>query len=87
MSPPKYVLTSQCLDKNTGITTLETAIKGIEASITSAAGEIVVKKAPFAVTEHDDAELAAEMEKRARENEERSGDEDESESDEGPIAE
>ena len=42
------------------------------------------KMAPKAVTEHDDAELQALMEKRERENAEVSGDEDLSESDEEP---
>lgn len=40
---------------------------------------------PKAVTENDDAELQALMEKRARENEEVSGDESMSESDENAI--
>jgi len=38
----------------------------------------VVRMAPKAVTESDDAEMAALMEKRQRENEEISGDEEES---------
>lgn len=42
-----------------------------------------MKMAPKAVTESDDAELAALMEKRERENMEVSGDESGSESDEG----
>jgi translation initiation factor 2 subunit 1 len=46
-----------------------------------------VKMAPKAVTENDDAELAALMEKRERENQEVSGDEDESTSDEGGVVE
>lgn len=81
------VLTSQCLDKNAGIATLEQAIKDIEESITGAGGNCVVKMAPKAVTENDDAELAALMEKRERENQEVSGDEDESTSDEGGVVE
>jgi len=84
VSPPHYVLTSQCLDKNLGIHLLEQAIKDITETIKSAGGNCVVKMAPKAVTEHDDAELQALMEKRAKENEEVSGDEDLSESDEGP---
>jgi len=87
VSPPLYVLTSQCLDKNTGISTLETAIEEVKANITKSGGSCVVKMAPKAVTESDDAELQALMEKREKENEEISGDEDESGSDEGPIAE
>lgn len=83
VSPPLYVLTSQCLDKNTGIATLEDAIKEIDRNITVAGGNCVVRMAPKAVTENDDAELQALMDKRERENQEVSGDEDESGSDEG----
>lgn len=43
--------------------------------------------APKAVTENDDAELQALMEKRERENAEVSGDESQSESDDAVIAE
>ena len=78
VSPPLYVLTSQCLDKATGIATLEAAIEDIEKHIKAAGGSCVVRMAPKAVTESDDAELAALMEKRQRENEEISGDEEES---------
>lgn len=82
VSPPLYVLTSQCLDKNTGIQVLEEAIVEIEKSITAAGGSCVVRMAPKAVTENDDAELQALMDKKERENQEVSGDEDESVSDE-----
>lgn len=78
VSPPLYVLTSQCLDKTTGIQVLEEAIKDLEASITSAGGSCTVKMAPKAVTESDDAELQALMDKKEKENQEISGDEDES---------
>ena len=47
----------------------------------------MVKMAPKAVTENDDAELQALMEKRERENLEVSGDEDEDGIDDGPVAE
>jgi translation initiation factor 2 subunit 1 len=87
VSPPLYVLTSQCLEKHTGITTLEAAIKEIETNIRAAGGGCVTKMAPKAVTENDDAELQALMEKRERENQEVSGDESMSESDEGVVAE
>lgn len=87
VSPPLYVLTSQCLDKNVGIQTLESAIKDIEANITASGGSCVIRMAPKAVTENDDAELQALMEKRERENQEVSGDEDESASDEGGVVE
>jgi translation initiation factor 2 subunit 1 len=84
VSPPHYVLTSQCLDKTVGIRLLEEAIKDIDTSIKNSGGGCVVMMAPKAVTEHDDAELQALMDKRERENAEVSGDEDLSESDEVP---
>jgi translation initiation factor 2 subunit 1 len=85
VSPPLYVLTSQTIDKNNGIEVLTDAIKEIETNIRAAGGNCVVKMAPKAVTENDDAELQALMDKRERENAEVSGDEDESESDEGVV--
>jgi translation initiation factor 2 subunit 1 len=85
VSPPLYVLTSQCLDKTLGIQVLEDAIKEVEKSITASGGQCAVKMAPKAVTESDDAELQALMDKRERENQEVSGDEDEDASDEGEI--
>ena len=87
VSPPLYVLTSQCLEKSTGISTLEVAIREIEKCIRAGGGGCEVKMAPKAVTENDDAELQALMEKRERENAEVSGDEEESESDEVGVPE
>ncbi|KAM7216180.1 hypothetical protein V8F06_008397 [Rhypophila decipiens] len=75
VSPPLYVLTNTCLDKNAGIARLEEAIVDIRNSIKAAGGQLVVKMEPKAVTESDDAELQALMEKRERENAEVSGDE------------
>lgn len=86
VSPPLYVLTSTCLEKHLGIATLEAAIVDIRKNIESAGGNCVVKMEPKAVTENDDAELQALMEKRARENEEVSGDESMSESDDMAVA-
>ncbi|EOD52772.1 putative eukaryotic translation initiation factor 2 subunit alpha [Neofusicoccum parvum] len=86
VSPPLYVLTSQCLDKSAGIANLEQAIEDVTKCITGYdGGSCRVKMAPKAVTESDDAELQALMEQRERENQQVSGDEDESESDEGEI--
>lgn len=82
VSPPLYVLTSTCLDKNLGIKRLEEAIVEVRNSIEQAGGKLDVKMEPKAVTESDDAELQALMEKRERENAEVSGDESVSESDE-----
>ncbi|KAI9696716.1 MAG: hypothetical protein M1836_005078 [Candelina mexicana] len=85
VSPPLYVLTSQCLEKGAGITILEEAIKEIEGNIKAAGGGCLVKMAPKAVTENDDAELQALMDKRERENQEVSGDESQSESDDAVV--
>lgn len=81
VSPPLYVLTSTCLDKTVGIKRLEEAIVDIRKSIEGAGGNLTVKMEPKAVTESDDAELQALMEKKERENAEVSGDESMSESD------
>ena len=86
VSPPLYVLTSQCLEKSQGIAILEEAIEAIRENITKNGGSCEVKMAPKAVTENDDAELQALMDKKARENAEVSGDEEVSESDEEGIA-
>lgn len=64
-----------------GIARLEEAIVDIRNSITAEGGQLVVKMEPKAVTESDDVELQALMEKRERENAEVSGDESVSESD------
>lgn len=76
-----YSLTNTCLDKNAGIARLQEAIQDMRTSIEAAGGHLVVKMEPKAVTESDDAELQALMEKRERENAEVSGDESVSESD------
>lgn len=85
VSPPLYVLTSTCLEKSVGISTLEAAIVDIRKNIEAAGGGLIVKMEPKAVTENDDAELQALMEKRERENAEVSGDESMSESDENQV--
>lgn len=81
VSPPLYVLTSTTLVKETGIQMLEEAIVEVRNNIEAAGGKLTVKMEPKAVTESDDAELQALMEKRERENAEVSGDESVSESD------
>ena len=61
---------------------MEEAIVDIRESVDKAGGNLTVKIEPKAVTESDDAELQALMEKRERENAEVSGDESVSDSDE-----
>ena len=70
-----------------GISCLEKAIKEIERCIRGSGGGCVVKMAPKAVTENDDAELQALMERREREIAVVSGYESVCESDEGVVAE
>lgn len=62
---------------------METMPLSSSTMLTTTSG--IVKMEPKAVTENDDAELQALMEKRARENEEVSGDESQSESDENAV--
>ena len=82
VSPPHYVMTGTSMDKNLGIARLEEAIEDVRKSILGfSGGKMVVKMEPKAVTEGDDAELQALMEKRERENAEVSGDESVSDSD------
>jgi translation initiation factor 2 subunit 1 len=88
VSPPLYVLTSQCIDKSQGIAKLDEAIRDVETAIGAYdGGRCAVKMAPKAVTENDDAELQALMARRERENAQVSGDEDSSLSDEDGVAE
>ncbi|MCJ1309520.1 hypothetical protein MMC25_003180 [Agyrium rufum] len=88
VSPPLYVMTSQCLEKAGGLETLWEAIRTCEKKVKAyEGGNFSVKMEPKAVTESDDAELQRLMEQRERENMEVSGDEDMSDSDEGIVAE
>lgn len=76
VAPPLYVLLSNSTDKNAAIETLERAISVIEKTIKKEKGEVKVEMRPKAVSETDDMELNALMERVARENKEVSGDED-----------
>lgn len=76
VAPPLYVVMTQCMDKTKGIEALQKAIDTIEATITQAGGQIVVKMKPKAVSETDDQELDALMKKSEMENTEVAGDED-----------
>jgi len=86
VSPPLYFLTVTCLDKDVGIAKLEQSLLDIDEAIRKfEGGNCVVKMKPKAVTQNDDAELAALLEQRERENAEISGDDSESGSDEEPV--
>uniref|UniRef100_A0A1D1XQK6 Eukaryotic translation initiation factor 2 subunit alpha n=2 Tax=Magnoliopsida TaxID=3398 RepID=A0A1D1XQK6_9ARAE len=75
VAPPLYVLTTQTLDKEQGISILNNAIKACTEEIDRHKGKLAVKEAPRAVSERDDKLLAEHMAKLRAENEEVSGDE------------
>ena len=83
VAPPLYVMLTQCMDKQHGIETLEKAIAKIEETIKAAKGNLTIKMKPRAVSETEDQELAALMERAERENAEISGDDSEEESEGG----
>ncbi|KAM0745930.1 nucleic acid-binding protein [Meredithblackwellia eburnea MCA 4105] len=77
VAPPLYVMVSNTTDKQGAIDLLEKAVEVIEHEIRKEdGGSLVVKMRPKAVSETDDLELAALMDRVARENKEVSGDED-----------
>lgn len=80
IAPPMYVITTATLDKDLGIEMLTKAIEIITEKIISKGGKIDVKLAPKAVSQREEAELAAMMERLAAEAEE---EEDEEEGEEG----
>lgn len=76
VAPPLYVLTTQTLDKEQGISTLSKAIVACTEEIERHKGKLVVKDAPRTVSERDDKLLQDVMDKLRMNNEEKSGDED-----------
>ncbi|GAA5864755.1 hypothetical protein JCM3774_006062 [Rhodotorula dairenensis] len=77
IAPPLYVMVSHTTDKQGAIERLEQAIEKIGDVIRKEDGGFLnVKLKPKAVSETDDLELAALMDRVARENAEISGDED-----------
>lgn len=75
VAPPLYVLTTQTLDKDQGISVLTNAIKVCQETIDRHKGKLVIKEAPRAVSERDDKLLAEHMAKLRSANEEVDGDE------------
>ncbi|OAY79605.1 eukaryotic translation initiation factor 2 subunit alpha homolog [Ananas comosus] len=74
VAPPLYVLTTQTLDKEQGISILNYAIKVCTEEIERHKGKLTVKEAPRAVSERDDKLLAEHMAKLRTANEEVDGD-------------
>ncbi|XP_043687196.1 eukaryotic translation initiation factor 2 subunit alpha homolog [Telopea speciosissima] len=80
VAPPLYVLTTQTLDKEQGISVLNNAIKACTEAIESEKGKLTVKEAPRAVSEREDKLLPENM---PNPNEEVSGEEVSEEEDTG----
>lgn len=76
IAPPAYVVTTTSLDKEKGIELLQQALEAIRVVITEKQGSMQIKFEPRAVTETDEKELTAMMEKYATENQEVEGDDD-----------
>mmetsp|Transcript_24738 Transcript_24738/g.57666 ORF Transcript_24738/g.57666 Transcript_24738/m.57666 type:complete len:333 (+) Transcript_24738:137-1135(+) len=79
IAPPIYVLSTMTLEKEAGISLLQSAIDVIREKITSKGGKMDVKMAPKAVSLKEETELQAMMDRLALENEEVDGDEPEDE--------
>lgn len=83
VAPPLYVLTTQTLDKEKGISVLEAAIKACTSAIDAHKGKLTVKEAPRAVSEHEDRLLVKTMEDLSNQQLEVDGDADSEEEDTG----
>ncbi|KAL9234750.1 hypothetical protein vseg_009581 [Gypsophila vaccaria] len=81
VAPPLYVLTTQTLDKDQGISTLNKAISACTEEIERYKGKLVVKDAPRTVSERDDKLFLDHLEKLRQDNEEKGGDDDTEEED------
>ncbi|KAJ0954543.1 putative translation initiation factor 2, alpha subunit [Helianthus annuus] len=76
VAPPSYVLITQTLDKEQGISVLTKAIAACTEEIELHKGKLTVKEPPRAVSEREDILLAERMAKLSQANEEVEGDED-----------
>ncbi len=69
-----YVMTSMTLDKDVGIDILNKSIEVVKETILASGGSLEVKMAPKAVTQREESELQAMLERLALEQEEVDGD-------------
>jgi translation initiation factor 2 subunit 1 len=74
IAPPLYVVTTTTLEKDVGVALLTSAIETIRSIIVSKGGKMDVKMAPKAVSDKEENELQAMMDRFALENEEVDGD-------------
>jgi len=76
IAPPLYVVTTQTLEREEGVAKLNAAVAKIQELIEEANGVFEMKRAPKAVTDADEAELAKELEQLEKANLEVEGDSD-----------
>ncbi|XP_006658998.1 eukaryotic translation initiation factor 2 subunit alpha homolog [Oryza brachyantha] len=81
VAAPLYVLTTQTLDKDQGISVLNNAVKACSETIEKHKGKLVVKEAPRVVSEREDRLFMDDIENLKTANEEVDGDEDSEEED------
>lgn len=81
IAPPIYTISTMSLEKDAGIALLTKAIEKIQESIVPKGGKMEVKLAPKAVSDKDEAELQAMMDRMAMENMEVGDDDDDEEYD------
>mmetsp|Transcript_44664 Transcript_44664/g.77293 ORF Transcript_44664/g.77293 Transcript_44664/m.77293 type:complete len:358 (+) Transcript_44664:78-1151(+) len=74
IAPPMYVLTCSTLDKDLGIALLTKAIEAVRETIVGFNGTLEVKMAPKAVSQREETELQAMMDRLALESEDVDGD-------------
>lgn len=78
VAPPLYVISTTSTDKQGALSLLENVVQTITDTIKKSDGDVNIKMKPKAVTDTEDSELQALMERVERENKEVSGDEEES---------
>jgi translation initiation factor 2 subunit 1 len=76
IAPPMYVMTTVTLDREQGIQTLNAAIEKIATAIRAKGGTLDVKMAPKAITDREESEMQAMLDRLALEQEEVDGDDD-----------
>lgn len=87
IAPPLYVVTTNTLERNEGLTRLNNALIAIKDEITAAKGLFNVHKEARVVSDIEDMELEKELQKLEEANQERAGDSDSDEDDEGDSEE
>jgi len=74
IAPPMYVMTCMTLDKDAGLEVMNQSIEAIATCVRSKGGSLDVKMAPKAVTQREESELQAMLDRLAMEQEEVDGD-------------